>query len=91
VAPRFWHRVSGEGRKAHSYRELRIPWHRIHVVRDTRITVETILEGLTAGESIDDILNARPRLTREGVLAAIAFATRALRADVLYPTPDRAT
>lgn len=58
------------------------------VVRNTRITVESILEKLAAGESIEDVLSAHPRLTREAVLAAIAFAARALRADVVYPTPD---
>ena len=41
-------------------------------------------------ESIDDVLSAHPRLSREGVLAAIAFAARALRADVVYPTPNPA-
>lgn len=60
------------------------------VVRGTRITVEAILEGLAAGESIDELLEAHPRLTRDAVLAAIAFAARALRADVVYPTPDHA-
>ena len=35
------------------------------VVRGTRITVQLILEKLAAGESIDAILQAHPRLTRE--------------------------
>ncbi|MFU8771339.1 MAG: DUF433 domain-containing protein [Anaerolineales bacterium] len=55
------------------------------VVRGTRITVELILEKLAAGESIEQILEAHPRLTREAVLEAIAFARDALRADVIYP------
>ena len=41
------------------------------VVTGTRITVELILEKLAAGESIDQILSAHPRLTKEGVLAAL--------------------
>jgi len=57
------------------------------VVRGTRITVESIVERLGAGESIDAILQAHPRLTREGVLAAIKFAAEALKADVVYPLP----
>ena len=56
------------------------------VVAGTRITVELILEKLSAGETIEQVLEAHPRLTREGVLAALGFAARALRADVLYPT-----
>ena len=49
------------------------------VVAGTRITVELILEKFSAGETIDQILEAHPRLTREGVLAALDFAAQALR------------
>lgn len=47
------------------------------VVRGTRITVEHILERLGAGESFEDLLTAHPRLTREGIEAALK--TRALQ------------
>jgi uncharacterized protein (DUF433 family) len=60
------------------------------VVAGTRITVELILEKLAAGEPIEQILDAHPRLTREAVLAALDFAKQALRADVVYPIPDEA-
>jgi uncharacterized protein (DUF433 family) len=49
----------------------------------TRITVELILEKLAAGETVDQILSEHPRLTAEGVRAAIAFAADILRADVV--------
>ena len=55
------------------------------VIVNTRITVELILEKLAAGETIEQILEAHPRLTKEGVLAALEFAAEALRADVIYP------
>jgi uncharacterized protein (DUF433 family) len=55
------------------------------VVRGTRITVESIVERVGGGESIEAIVDAHPRLTREGVMAAISFAAEALRADVVYP------
>ena len=45
------------------------------VIVGTRITVELILEKLAAGESIEQILDAHPRLTREGILAAVDFAS----------------
>ncbi len=61
------------------------------VVAGTRITVELILEKLAAEETIDQILEAHPRLTREGVLAALSFAAQALRADVVYPTVEQST
>jgi uncharacterized protein (DUF433 family) len=60
------------------------------VVAGTRITVESILERLAAGESREQLLAAHPRLTNEAIDAALAFAAQALRADVVYPTPDRA-
>jgi uncharacterized protein (DUF433 family) len=60
------------------------------VVAGTRITVELILEKLAAGEAVEQILEAHPRLTREAILGALDFAARALRADVLYPLPDEA-
>ena len=55
------------------------------VVTGTRVTVELILEKLGAGETIEQILAEHPRLTREGVLAAVRFGGEALRADVAYP------
>ncbi len=55
------------------------------VVVGTRITVDLILEKLGSGESIEALLDSHPRLTREGVLAALRFAAQALRAEVVYP------
>lgn len=59
------------------------------VVAGTRIPVELILEKLSAGETFDQIIEAYPRLTREGILAALRFAAQALRADVMYPTVEK--
>jgi uncharacterized protein (DUF433 family) len=59
------------------------------VVAGTRITVEYILEKLAAGETIEQIVDAHPVLSRDAVLAAIAFAREALRADVVYPNPKQ--
>ena len=44
------------------------------VVGGTRITVEYIVEELGAGRSVDELLDAHPRLTRGGILAAVRFA-----------------
>jgi len=57
------------------------------VIAGTRITVELILEKLAAGETIPQILTAHPRLTEEAIRAALAFASEALKADVVYPVP----
>ena len=49
------------------------------VIAGTRITVELILEKLAAGEAIEQILESHPRLTREAVSAALAYAAQAVR------------
>ena len=55
------------------------------VIAGTRITVELILEKLAAGESIEQIVSAHPRLNKDAIYAALDFATKSLRADVMYP------
>ena len=55
------------------------------VIAGTRITVDLVLEKLGSSESIEAMLEAHPRLTREGVLAALRYAAQALRAEVVYP------
>lgn len=45
------------------------------VVKGTRITVQSILEFLSAGDSIEDVLEEFPSLTREDVLACIRFSS----------------
>ncbi len=61
------------------------------VIAGTRITVELILEKIAAGETIEQILDAHPRLTREAIQAALSFAAEALRADVVYPIAEVTT
>ncbi len=61
------------------------------VITGTRITVELILEKLAAGETVEQIIEAHPRLTEDAVRAALAFAAEALRADVVYPTGGKSS
>lgn len=61
------------------------------VIAGTRITVELILEKLGAGESIEELLEAHPRLTREAILAALRFAALALSTEVIYPLQQTGT
>ena len=53
------------------------------VITGTRITVELILEKLAAGETVEQLLAAHPRLTQEAIQAAFgvcgAGATRGCR------------
>jgi uncharacterized protein (DUF433 family) len=55
------------------------------VIAGTRVTVELILDKLAAGESIEQILNAHSRLTEQDIRAALDFAAKSLRADIVYP------
>ena len=55
------------------------------VIAGTRITVELILEKLAAGETVEQILDAHPRLTEDAIKEALSFAARALKSDVVYP------
>jgi uncharacterized protein (DUF433 family) len=55
------------------------------VVAGTRLTVELILEKLGAGETVEQLLQAHPRLTPEGVRAALAYAAAVLRSDIVVP------
>jgi uncharacterized protein (DUF433 family) len=48
------------------------------VVVGTRITVELILEKLAAGETVEQILDAHPRLSREAISAALLYAVQNL-------------
>jgi uncharacterized protein (DUF433 family) len=44
-------------------------------IKGTRITAQTILEFLAAGDAIEDVLEEYPLLTREDVLACIRFSS----------------
>jgi uncharacterized protein (DUF433 family) len=48
-------------------------------VAGTRITVQLIIEKLTAGQTPEQILASHPRLTDEAVPAAIAFSAQCPR------------
>lgn len=60
------------------------------VVAGTRITVESILERLAAGETVEQVVEAHPRLSPDAVHGALAYAAEALRHEVVHPLPDSA-
>jgi len=59
------------------------------VIRGTRITVEMILRKLSCGESVEQILESHPRLTREAVLAALEYAAEAMGHETVHSVGDR--
>jgi uncharacterized protein (DUF433 family) len=46
------------------------------IVQGTRITVQTVIEFLAAGDSVEDVLAEYPTLTRADVLACLDYAAR---------------
>ncbi len=44
-------------------------------IRGKRITVQTILEFLSAGETVEEILNQYPSLEREDITSCLEFAS----------------
>jgi uncharacterized protein (DUF433 family) len=60
------------------------------VITGTRITVESILDRFAAGETMDQVLAANPRLSHAALFAVFAFAADTLRSDVIYPLTEQA-
>jgi uncharacterized protein (DUF433 family) len=46
------------------------------VIRGTRIAVHTILGFLSAGDSVQDVLDGYPQLTQADILACLDYARR---------------
>ena len=49
--------------------------------RGTRVPVHVLLDFLSAGDSVDDVLRAYPQLTRDDVYAALVYAARLAREE----------
>jgi uncharacterized protein (DUF433 family) len=53
------------------------------VIRGTRIPVELILRKLSEGETEAELLDAYPKLTKEDIQAALAYAASALAHETI--------
>jgi uncharacterized protein (DUF433 family) len=54
------------------------------VVKGTRLAVEFVLELIATGNSEQEILANYPRLTREDVLACVAYAVEIVRSERVF-------
>ena len=54
------------------------------IIKGTRISVEFILEMLSSGMSVEDILEEYPHLKREDILAALIYTTSILKREEVY-------
>jgi len=57
------------------------------VIRGTRIPVELIVRKLSEGATEADLLDAYPRLTREDIRAALAYAADSLAHETILLQP----
>jgi uncharacterized protein (DUF433 family) len=48
-------------------------------IEGTRIAAKTVVEFLSVGDSIDDVLEEYPTLTREDVLECLAYSARLMK------------
>jgi uncharacterized protein (DUF433 family) len=53
-------------------------------IRGTRLSVEFVLELLASGASRDSVLAAYPQITAEGLSAALEYAARAMKNDIIW-------
>jgi uncharacterized protein (DUF433 family) len=58
------------------------------IIRDTRISVQFILELLGAGMSIPEIVEEYPHLEREDVLAAVRYAAQTVANEEVLITVE---
>jgi uncharacterized protein (DUF433 family) len=49
------------------------------ILQGTRITAQTVLEFLSAGDSIEEVLAEFPALSREDVLACLAYSAQLMK------------
>lgn len=58
------------------------------IVRGTRVAVELVLELLAQGWTYRRVLDNYPQLSREDLLAALAYARDCLKVEKVYLIPE---
>ena len=48
-------------------------------IKGTRITVELILQRLSEGETVDELLEGYPHITKEGIFACVDYASAIMK------------
>ncbi len=59
------------------------------IVKGTRLAVEFLVDLLAQGWTEAEILKNYPGITREDILACLAYASAVLRAEKVYPVGVR--
>ena len=55
------------------------------IIKGSRISVNLILEKLSMGEAIDQLLHAYPHIKKEAILACLSFAAEAIKNEIVIP------
>ena len=54
------------------------------VIKGTRTPVDIILEKLSEGNNIEDLLRSYPHISAEHIYAALSFAAERIKNEVVY-------
>lgn len=54
-------------------------------IKNTRLGVDLILEKIAFGDSIEDILDAYPNITKDDIVACLLFAADSIKNEVNIP------
>ena len=54
------------------------------VIKNTRISVELILEKLASGDTIEDLISAYPKITKEDINACLLFAADSIKNEINF-------
>lgn len=61
------------------------------VIKGTRIPIELLLRKLGEGATVEELLDAYPRLSREDVQAALTYAARSISHEESIPLETHST
>jgi len=53
------------------------------VIINTRIPVDLILEKLAVGDTIDDLIDAYPNITKDDITACLIFAADSIKNEII--------
>ena len=73
----YWDRISSDPMVCHGQA----------CIKGTRVLVSVLLDSLAEGMSMEDVLRNFPSITREDVLAALAYAGALSREEAFTPEP----
>ena len=54
------------------------------VIKKTRVPVDLVLEKLATGDTIEDLLEAYPNITRDDINACLLFAADAIKNENIH-------